>query len=345
MRGLAVILLIAASGPSTALAANPPADITFELVTKPGLSVTASQQWYKILTSLGVSGLRIRQAISGDEAGIEQQGTKFAPRYRVVGILAADNVLYLPGGKFKTSDTDRLRKWLARVGDEGAEGVTDERAAFGLTPRQLSEIQADLKRPVRFATPGAAADKVAARIGKDLKLPLVVDAPARRELSAVKVSDELQGLSSGTALAVVLRPVGLALLPERPAGGELQLHVVDRPSRPGVLADRLEDQDRRRQAARRIVRISQCRDQGNLGGRSRRGDSRPSEGAVSVRPWRPWRCTASIRRPVQAKVPEKRMTYSQILGKVLMQARLKYELRVDDADKPFLWITTVKPAA
>jgi hypothetical protein len=48
---------------------------------------------------------------------------------------------------------------------------------------------------------------------------------------------------------------------------------------------------------------------------------------------------------VQADVPEKRMTYSQILGKVLMQARLKYELRVDDADKPFLWITTVKPAA
>ena len=48
---------------------------------------------------------------------------------------------------------------------------------------------------------------------------------------------------------------------------------------------------------------------------------------------------------VQAEVPQKRMTYSQILGKVLMQARLKYELRVDETDKPFLWITSVKPAA
>ena len=38
------------------------------------------------------------------------------------------------------------------------------------------------------------------------------------------------------------------------------------------------------------------------------------------------------------------MTYSQVLGKVLMQARLKYELRVDEADKPFVWITSVKPA-
>jgi hypothetical protein len=29
---------------------------------------------------------------------------------------------------------------------------------------------------------------------------------------------------------------------------------------------------------------------------------------------------------------------------VLSQAKLKYDLRVDESDKPFLWITTVKPA-
>ena len=38
------------------------------------------------------------------------------------------------------------------------------------------------------------------------------------------------------------------------------------------------------------------------------------------------------------------MSYSQVLRKILSQAKLRYELRVDDADKPFLWITTVKPA-
>jgi hypothetical protein len=29
---------------------------------------------------------------------------------------------------------------------------------------------------------------------------------------------------------------------------------------------------------------------------------------------------------------------------VLMQGQAKYELRVDEAEQPFLWITTVKPA-
>ena len=47
---------------------------------------------------------------------------------------------------------------------------------------------------------------------------------------------------------------------------------------------------------------------------------------------------------VTADVPGKRMSYSQVLRKILSQAKLKYELRVDDAERPFLWITTTKPA-
>jgi hypothetical protein len=46
---------------------------------------------------------------------------------------------------------------------------------------------------------------------------------------------------------------------------------------------------------------------------------------------------------VQAEVPSKRMTYSQIMHKVLTGAKLKYELRVDEADQPFVWITTIRP--
>lgn len=344
MRGRGILLLIAASIASAALAASPPASISFELVTKPGLPVTASQQWYKTLTSLGISGLRIRQANADDQAAIEQQGTESAPRYRVVGILAADNVLHLPGGKFKPSETDRLRKWLARVGDEGPEGVTERRAAFGLTPRQLSEIQEDLKRPVRFATTGIAADKVAARIAKGLKLPLVVDAESRRELAAIKVSDELQGLSSGTALAAVLRPAGLALLPERPAGGELQLRIIA--SQGGVEAWPIGWKTKTG-ANKPLAELFEF-----LNVEIKETSVAEAIVAIQARVKAPFLFdSAALARhgidpaAVQADVPEKRMTYSQILGKVLMQARLKYELRVDDADKPFVWITTVKPAA
>jgi hypothetical protein len=46
----------------------------------------------------------------------------------------------------------------------------------------------------------------------------------------------------------------------------------------------------------------------------------------------------------QAAVSSTRLTYSQILGKILLQAKLQFDLRLDDADHPFLWITTIKPA-
>jgi hypothetical protein len=45
---------------------------------------------------------------------------------------------------------------------------------------------------------------------------------------------------------------------------------------------------------------------------------------------------------VAASMPAKRTSYSLLLQKVLFQARLKYELRVDDAGNPFVWITTIK---
>ncbi len=38
-----------------------------------------------------------------------------------------------------------------------------------------------------------------------------------------------------------------------------------------------------------------------------------------------------------------RTTHNRLLGKVLSQAKLKYEVRVDEAGNPLLWVTTLKP--
>ncbi len=346
MRWVANLLLVAAMGTAPAALgaerAKPP--VTFELVTRPGLPLTASQQWYKALTGLGISGLQIRAAQPGDEADIHQQGSKAAPQYKVVGILTADNVLHVPGGTFKPGDVGRLRTWLDKLGDEGAEGVTARRTAFGFTPRQLGEVTDDLKRPVTFSTKGLSAAKAVERIGKSLKLPLELDETARSELARVKVADELSGITSGTALAALLRPAGLVLRPERPRGGELRYRVEkaqkDRESwpvgwKPSSAASKpLPELFEFLQVEIKETSVSDALDaiQGRL--KAPFLFDRNAMALYGIDP-----------ATVQAEVPDKRMTYSQILGKVLMQARLKYELRLDEADKPFLWITSVKPAA
>jgi len=35
----------------------------------------------------------------------------------------------------------------------------------------------------------------------------------------------------------------------------------------------------------------------------------------------------------------KRTFYSRILKQVLFQAKLKYEVRLDEAERPFLWVS------
>lgn len=338
MRIAAISLLACALGHS-ALAAEP--RVAFEIVTEPGLAVTASQEWYQAFTKLGIKGLRIR---SGDgEPGIENRGTAENPSYHVTGVLAADNTLHVPGGRFGLRETTKLRAWLDKLGDRGAEGVTEPQAAFGLTPSELERVSADLMQLVGTSTQGRKAVDVAGAIARRLQIPFTLEPGAKQALAGIKVAEELKDLSCGTALAAVLRPAGLVLMPERPRGGELS-YYVGRPragreawpvgwkpegrdaDRLPALFDLLNVEIKETPVAEAAVAIS-----GRLEVPFLYDYNAMAQHGVDP-------------TTTQADVPAKRMTYSRVLARVLHQAGLEYQLRVDEADKPFLWITTLKPA-
>ncbi|HEY2893864.1 MAG TPA: hypothetical protein VGJ16_06620 [Pirellulales bacterium] len=325
--------------PLGAIGADKPR-VSFEIVTKAGLSPTVSAQWYKALTDLGIAGLTIRSAKPADEMAVKEAGAKNARSYKVIGILGADGQLYLPGGKFSLHDAGRLRKWLENLGDAGSEGVTAPRGAFGLTPKQLEEVRVELARPVTFSTKGKNAAELVAKIASQLPHPLALG-DARADLQ-VPAADELKGLSRGTALAALARVGGWGIKPER-SGGEL---------------------------AYKLVRLTTDRECWPVGWKPDASGGKPlpelfdflnveieETSVAEVLSALQQRLKAPLLldhnalamqnidlAQVQAEVPAKRMTYSQVLGKVLFQARLKYELRLDDADRPFLWITTARPA-
>jgi hypothetical protein len=317
--------------------------VSLEVATSPGLPITASQKWYKDLTALGVSGLQIRAAGSRDEPGIVEQGTKASPHYKVTAILSADNVLFVPGGKFRTGDTAGRRKWLDNLRDSGAEGVTQPRAAFGLVPRQLEAATADLKVPVSFSTKGVAADSAVERLTSQLRFPLVLDAQAKRALASTQVAEDLRGLASGTALAIVLRPLGLAFVPERAQASDLQYRVIAAAGGDGAWPVGFQS---RRPANKVVPRLYEFLNV-EITGISVAEALEAIEGRLEV-PFVFDRNAMALHgidpAGVNAELPDKRISYSQTLRRVLGQAQLKYELRVDEAEKPFVWITTRKPA-
>jgi hypothetical protein len=316
--------------------------VSLELATDKGFPIGGAHEWHKLLSGLGVVNLRIRAATGADQPAVEELGDPKNPSYRVVGILTAGNLLVVPGGKFSPRDGAAIRAWLENLADQGEAGVTERKSAFGLLGKQLVEVQEDLEQPILFATKGMALADAVDKASRTLKVPTVIDASAKIAMEEVVLEDELEGISSGTALAAMLRPAGLVLAPERPKGGELQYRIAKpvegRESWPigwpsekkpiDILPDLYEFVN---------VEIS---------------DTPVNEAVAAIaeqlkvpflydRNAMAWHEIDLTK--VNATVPSKRSTYSLILQKVLGQAKMKPELRLDEANKPFYWVTTSKP--
>ena len=157
---------------------------------------------------------------------------KGSRQYQVVGILSADNMLYLPGGKFASATPAKLRKWLDNLGDQGRRRRDRARARHsGCCRGSCEEVTADLKAPVTFSTKDISAADAVGQIGRQLKFSLAGRRGGHAGAGQGHVGrTSCAGCQPARRWPSMLRPAGLAIVPERPAGGELQYRVAPRPS-------------------------------------------------------------------------------------------------------------------
>jgi hypothetical protein len=309
------------------------------LVAAGGLP-TGTRDWYQMLVDAHVDSLQIRQPAGADKPKIDVAGTTADPVYRVTGLITPRNELVLPGGRFSLRDRGGLTKWLALLRSEGpARAQGGARLAFGFTQEQLVQVSADLARPVDFATQGTSPRQVFERLGQKLTYPLLATGAVAGQLGGEPVADELQGVSAGTVLACLLKEHELALVPQ-----------LDAQRRPQYM----------------IVRAADARESWPIGWPLKKAerevvpgmfellnveiDDIPLAQLVSV-------ISERLKLPVlvdrgqlaaqkidlqksRVSLPAGQSMYSIVLRKTLFTARLKYELRMDDADHPLLWITT-----
>ena len=310
------------------------------LLISPQAGITDPQTWARALGQAGLRQVQIRQANPSDRPGIERIGPSEPPRYRVTGLLQGQEVV-LPGAKFRLDQVGSLVRWLDQLALEGPPEVRPAKAAFGLTAPQFEKVRADLAQPVAFSTRGLDRAEAVARIGQKLQFPLQ-PAPVRLPgLAGDKVAEELSTLSCGTALAYLLRPAGYALLPQ--AEGARMVYRVER-MRPGmeiwpvgwtpeklpkdVLPKLFEFLDVRLQnvsAAQAMQAIADRLQVVYL----------VDHNALARHGIEPEKTPVNI--------PATRTFYGKALDRVLFQAGLQYEVRIDEAGTPLLWITTIKP--
>ena len=327
---------------SWGLCAAPLPAIQVELVKQPGFPLTGDKAWIDALKDFRLSSLRIRVATPGDREGIEDVGTPSAPSYRVTGVLTDRNRLKLPGGEFTLGDRARIGKWFDRLRDQGMAGVQEKPAAFGLTAEQLVEFHDQLAKPWEGSTRGRRAGEVARELVHSLPLEFEVTAAATQSFARQEqVRDELQGLSCGTALAALLRPLGLVAAPRKIPGSKVVLRIAD-------AREVDESWPVGWPAQEAPVRVAPALFE-RVHVEIRDTPLPEALAAIQKRVGVPFLFdhTSLARQqidPGRVKVsfPQDRTSYMKILDQLLAQARLRSELRRDEAGKAFLWISAAR---
>lgn len=298
------------------------------------------QRWMEALSEIGADRVRSRTNPVG-RPDIKEYSSGKTVVVKVKGVIDG-NQLIVPGHRFFIGDQAGMRDFVQQLKDDGSKVTLAEKKAFGLTSEQLVALYQRLSRPVETSTLQQPAAEVLKLLLGQSGMETEWSESARKAVRGENVvSEELQGVSTGTALAAVLRPLGLVMVPQRKQGGVTKLHLIDSRSadehwpvgwptdkpltayQPKLfdrqnIAIRDYQLDQALAALQRRVAVPFLFDQNSL---ARAGIELDKTEVTLVR---------------------ENLAYMVAIQKLLSQSRprMRAELRLDEAGKPFLWFST-----
>lgn len=340
------ILAVAAGITVTTASAGPP----IEIASQAAAHGTAPRQWLQRLAEAGGGSTRLVGARGSEKPRMETLGQKAngEPLLKVYAVLTRDNLLLLPGPtsslRFRLSDRAKLADYFKRLGAEGADGVTAQRGKHGLTEAEFTDLFTRLKTPLGPIQDTDSLQRIVQTASRLARVKIEIDASIASVLAATPEDPAPLGrLATGTALAVVLREKGLALEPTKPLGKPARLRVV-----PAVEAEEpwpvgYDPEGSPTQTAPALMEFLTVEIEGYT----------LTEALDAIAPRLTWndgplplvwdrfamRRDAIDPATVQVRFPSRRTFYKKLLNQLVIQARLKLDLRVDEAGTPFLYLT------
>lgn len=301
------------------------------------------QEWAEALADVGADRVRLTSTGSA-KPGVSESEFSGQKILKISGVLERSGRLVLPGGNFSLRDADKIRELVRKLRSDGAEVTLAEKMAFGLTAEQLVGLSEALAAEVKFSTQGERIGIVVKKIQDSLPLEVLIEPGTQAKLAKPEtVSEELKGLAMGTVLAASIRPLGLVVVPGRPIGKSVELRIVDSreaeehwpvgwpiEQSPGNSAPKLFERinfelnraplSDALNAIEKKVQVPFLYDHNSLA----------REGVELAK--------------IRVSFNKKKQTYFGAIDDLLSQARprLKLELRLDEAQHPFLWISTAK---
>ncbi len=215
--------------PSSSKTQIPPTDVSVELLSISTVSAVSAQQWGSTFAKLRVS-VRIRTPVGDDRPEVTETRRGRTRYVRAIGELKRDGSIVFPGQRFRLSDPARLAEWIRELKTYGAQGSTEGKPGFGLSPQQFALVFAALETPVARSLEGLTLDRSLAGVGLPESLPLNLTVEAEEQLRSnpppAPAPDGLAGMSRGAALGILLNSAGLGFRPGRTPRGTLELTIV-----------------------------------------------------------------------------------------------------------------------
>lgn len=367
---LPILLILALSSSADAFqraGARPKYDIQLEVFCDGKLDPMAAQQWGEALNrrDANFQGVQIRGSGMREELDVVNMGGK---SWNVRGMLDRNDKIQLPGGQaFTVGQSRQMYPYLEglidaqlalqeaeKVAAQAGMPVPAQRLPFGLNALAYEAMFAALEKPVGFKTRDMRRTVFLTRVLKALGHRVEMDAGFRKTLAAPPpadgdeddlITEELSTLSRGTALAYTLRYLGMCLVPGVetdkpdaklvfrivpaknnppeifPVGHDLQTPLVE--SFP-VMLDEFTANVNGAAVSDVLAAVS-----GRLGAPILYDYNNMARHGIET-------------GDVTVKLKPQKVSYNRLLDRVLDQADLQKEVRVDEAGTVFLWVTPVK---
>ncbi len=318
------------------------------------------QRWGQAFAEIGITS-RIRQGTKEDVPLVTEEQDGEVRRINVIGTLDGQGRLQFPDVSFTMADQLEFRNWFAELERYGVQGNPDGQTNWGLDEGQLIELLGYLGRPITAEVKGLPLRQVLNELPLAAEMELKAFDPSTNgapvSATAVEVIPsgldenaivqlEVQGLSLGTGLAILLSQQGLGFQPLRNPDGSTDLQIIplggDR--EPWPIGWPIGDETPRDQLFPTLFEFFPINIEDVSLSQTLAVISERSEVPILV----DYRLCAAEEidlSMIRVTVVERQSAWGLVIRRVVTQAMLTFDYRLDEADRPFVWVYPFVPYA
>lgn len=322
--------------------------VSVELIqVKPGPN-PLGLKWQHVFAKQNMS-LRIRSGRPGDKPSISETKLGAIRLIKAIGIIDTTGRILFPKNKvFTLADSAELGKWLEDLKTFGEQGSPDGKPLWGLSESQFSEFYSSLSAPVLEEVAGLRLDNALEKMALPKQYSASMSGKAVEWLKteypdAPKVRSKLQGFSKGTALAILLNEYGLGFHPLRKPDGKLDLIVEPLKVTRAVWPVGWDLKESRVKTARKLFMEFVPIDLENvLFVDVINAVSVKAEIPIFIDRYRIEGFGVDVDK-LRVSFQSNRTSWFRLLGAITTPNHLTRRDQIDEAGKPFIWVTYLQP--